>query len=127
MSRSDAEDANLRWQAFLIDGFEGWLPAATVASAQMLKTTPRDVLKGMIADFYYPDGIQQTTDDISNWIDGYAMRTNAWVRDPVTGERIGRMQDLENERKGKAKRPAKPVHDPVRAKRLAKRQQKKTA
>lgn len=94
MQRSDAADYALRWQAFLIDGFEDWLPAATIAASNFEKANPRDILKSMISDFYFPEGIKQTTDDIANWMEGFAQRSNAIVRDPKTGEALGRMKDF---------------------------------
>lgn len=94
MRRSDPEDFSLRWQAFLIDGFEDWLPLATIAASNMVKANPRDILKSMISDFYFPEGITQTTDDIAAWMEGFAQNSNAIVRDPKTGEAIGRMREF---------------------------------
>ena len=101
MRRSDPDDYSLRWQAFLIDGFDDWLPAATIAASNMVKANPRDILKSMISDFYFPEGIEQTTDDIVSWMEGYAQRANAIVRDPNTGEAIGRMKDFKKTADGK--------------------------
>lgn len=94
MQRSDPEDYSLRWQAFLIDGFDDWLPAATIAASNMIKATPRDILKAMISDFYFPEGIKQSTDDISAWMEGFAKNSNAIVKDAKTGEVLGRMSEL---------------------------------
>jgi len=113
MLRGDSADAVLRWQAFLIDGFKDWLPLATVAASNMLKATPRQVLKGMISDFYFSDGIQQTEDDIGAWMEGYALNSNAMVIDPKTGEAIGRMRELTKDKDGNYVRKPKPKHVPV--------------
>lgn len=121
MQRSDPEDANLRWQAFLIDGFEDWLPAATIAATSYTKSNPRQILRAMISDFYYPDGVEQTTDEISAFVEGYAMRVNAIVRDPKTGEILGRMRDLHAAKTGKKVKPPVPVIDKVRARKAAQR------
>jgi hypothetical protein len=126
MSRSDPEDAALRWQAFLIDGFDDWLPAATITAAQYPKANARQILRGMISDFYYPDGVEQTDDQIEAWMHSYALNTNAIVRDPKTGEVLGRMRDLQKDKDGN-KRQAKvppPVVDKVRARKLSKRKAK---
>lgn len=111
MQRSDPEDYSLRWQAFLIDGFEEWLPAATIAASNMVKANPRDILKSMISDFYFPEGIQQTTDDIVAWMEGFAQRSNAIVRDPKTGEALGRMKEFKKGADGTLIR-IKPEHKP---------------
>lgn len=100
MQRSDPEDYSLRWQAFLIDGFEDWLPAATIAASNMVKANPRDILKGMISDFYFPEGIQQTNDDIAAWVEGFAQRSNAIICDPKTGEKLGRANELKKNASG---------------------------
>lgn len=100
MRRSDPEDYSLRWQAFLIDGFEDWLPAATIAASNMVKANPRDILKSMISDFYFPEGITQTTDDIVSWMEGFASQSNAVVRDPKTGEVLGRMKEFKKNADG---------------------------
>lgn len=100
MRRSDPEDYSLRWQAFLIDGFEDWLPAATIAASNMVKADPRDILKSMISDFYFPEGIKQTTDDIASWMEGFAQRSNAIIRDPKTGEILGRANSLKKNADG---------------------------
>lgn len=126
MRRSDPEDSALRWQAFLIDGFDDWLPAATATAAQYPKANARQILRGMISDFYYPDGIEQTTDQIEAWMESYAVNTNAIVRDPKTGEVLGRMRDLQKEKAGnkrQAKAPPPPV-DKVRARKMAQRKAK---
>ena len=94
MRRSDPKDYSLRWQLFLIDGFEDWLPAATIAASNMVKANPRDILKSMISDFYFPEGITQTTDDIAAWMEGFAQRSNAVVIDPKTGKALGRMKEF---------------------------------
>jgi hypothetical protein len=131
MQRSDGEDASLRWQAFLIDGFEDWLPLATVASTNLLKSTAREVLRGMISDFYFADGIKQTTEDITNFLEGFAFTANAIVRDPKTGELLGNMRDLVRNEDGtytkKAVKPAKPVFDAVREKKRLRREAKAKA
>lgn len=121
MQRSDPEDANLRWQAFLIDGFEDWLPAATIAASSYTKSNPRQILSAMISDFYYPDGVEQTTDQISAFVEGFAMRVNAIVRDPKTGEVLGPMRDLQDAKNGKKVKPPIPVIDNVRARKAAQR------
>ena len=114
MRRSDAKDYSLRWQAFLIDGFENWLPLATIAASNMVKANPRDILKSMISDWYFPEGITQTPDDIAAWMEGYAQNSNAIVRDPKTGEAIGRMRDFKKSADGKLFR-IKPEHKPSAA------------
>ena len=111
MRRSDPEDFSLRWQAFLIDGFEDWLPLATIAASNMVKANPRDILKSMISDWYFPEGITQTPDDIAAWMEGYAQNSNAFVRDPKTGEIIGQMRDFKKGADGKLIR-IKPENKP---------------
>lgn len=103
MLRSDPKDSVLRWQAFLIDGFEDWLPLATVAASNMVKATPRDVLRGMISDFYFPEGIKQTVDDITAWMEGFAYTVNAKWRDPKTGEIVGNTRDVMDKKAGRVK------------------------
>lgn len=111
MLRSDPKDSALRWQAFLIDGFEDWLPAATVAASNMVKATAREVLRGMISDFYFPEGIKQTADDMTAWVESFAYTVNAKVRDPKTGEVIGNMRDIVDSKQG---RPKRTPHSPVK-------------
>jgi hypothetical protein len=125
MLRSDPKDTALRWQAFLIDGFEDWLPAATVAASNMIKATARDVLRGMISDFYFPEGIQQSTDDIASWMDSYAYTINAKVRDPKTGEIVGHMRDIVDAKSGKKKRP--PVNKPLTKLQIKRNERRKIA
>lgn len=115
MQRCGPEDYLLRWQTFLIDGFEDWIPLAQIASAQLPKTSPREVLKWMIKDFYFPDGVEQSDDSLIAKVEGIAMAFNANVRDPKTGEIIGRMRDFGPDgKKRPAKPPAPPRIDPVR-------------
>jgi len=114
MRRSDPEDFSLRWQAFLIDGFEDWLPLATIAASNMVKANPRDILKSMISDFYFPEGITQTTDDIAAWMEGFAQRSNAVVKDPKTGKSLGRMREFKKTADGKLIR-IKPENKPSAA------------
>ncbi len=121
MSRVDAEDYQLRWHAFLVDGFEDWLPLATVASAQMTKTTPRQVLQWMISDFYYPDGVQQSDADLTAKVEGIAYAFNAVRIDPKTGERIGRMRDSEGIQRRNQKAAAERQLDPVRKRKAEQR------
>ncbi len=94
MSRSDAKDFALRWQAFLIDGLPDWLPLATIASAQYPKSNPRQILRSMISDFYFPEGVQQSDESIRSWVEGFAIRHNLKQRDPHTGEIIGNARDI---------------------------------
>lgn len=94
MSRSDAKDFALRWQAFLIDGLPDWLPLATIASAQYPKSTPRQILRSMISDFYFPEGVQQSDENIRGWVEGFAIKHNLKQRDPKTGEIIGNARDI---------------------------------
>lgn len=117
MSRSTATDMQLRWECFLIDGFEDWLPLATIASFQLPKSKPREILASMITDWYFPEGIQQSTDDISDYLRGWAMRMGAVERDPKTGAILGRMD--RNQRKPVP--PLKPSDDPVRRKKAERR------
>lgn len=126
MQRSDPKDSVIRWQAFLIDGFEGWLPAATVAASNMVKATARSVLRGMISDFYFPEGVQQSTEDISAWMESYAYNINAAVRDPKTGQLIGSMRDIVDEKNGRKKRvpAAQQARNNLRAKREYRRKAK---
>lgn len=108
MSRSDAKDFALRWQAFLIDGLPDWLPLATIASAQYPKSNPRQILRSMISDFYFPEGVKQSDESIRGWVEGFAIRHNLKQRDPVTGEIIGNARDIA-EREGRVKPlPVKP-------------------
>lgn len=87
----DPKDRMERWQTFLIDGFDDWLPAATIASGALIKTTPRQVLSSMLYDFYFPEGVQQSTDDISNFLEQWAIRANATKKDQ-DGNVVGRMR-----------------------------------
>lgn len=120
MSRCpDPQDRLERWQAFLVDGFEDWLPAATIAAGAIINGKPRDVLKGMLYDFYFPEGVEQSTDHIVAFLESWAVRSNANVRDPETGQIVGRMRD------GRTEKPVPPANpDPVRA---AKEKRKKVA
>ena len=94
MQRSDPEDFQLKWQTFLIDGFPDWRGAAAVAATQLSKTTARDVLQGMIHDFYFPNGRIQSTDQIVNQLEAFAFAANARVRDKKTGQLVGNFRDL---------------------------------
>lgn len=125
MRRSDPKDSVLRWQAFLIDGFEDWLPLATVAASNMVKATAREVLRGMISDFYFPEGIQQTPDDIASWMESYAYTINAKVRDPKTGEVIGHMRDIVDKKQGRQKKP--PVEKPLTKLEIKRNERRKAA
>lgn len=125
MLRSDPKDSVLRWQAFLIDGFEDWLPLATVAASNMVKATAREVLRGMISDFYFPEGIQQTPDDIASWMESYAYTINAKVRDPKTGEVIGHMRDIVDKKQGRQKKP--PAEKPLTKLEIKRNERRKIA
>jgi len=116
----DPEEYQLRWQTFLIDGFDDWLPAAYVAAAQSPKIKPREFLKGMISDFYFPEGVQQTTDQLVDAIEQILVhRMNATIRDPKTGEIIGKARDNQKKKPGPP-----PKDDPVRRRKAERRKKK---
>lgn len=103
LRRSDPEDFQLKWQTFLIDGFPEWRGAAMVASTQLIKTTARDVLQGMIHDFYFANGHTQSADHIAHQLEVFAFASNARVRDKKTGEIIGTVRSLKKKNAGKVR------------------------
>lgn len=105
----------------MIDGFDDWLPpAAALAMKAAGKLTTRQVINKFIADFYFPEGVQQSTDEIVDKVEQiFVHGLNAFMRDPKTGERIGRARE-----KDKPKNVAPPKPDPVRQKKAERRQAK---
>lgn len=93
MRRSDPEDALLRWQTFLLDGFEEWPALAAVAAAQYQQASASDVLKWMIHDFYFRAGAEQSVEDIIAAVEHIAIAANAIVKDQ-SGKVLGYARDV---------------------------------
>jgi hypothetical protein len=58
-----ATEFETQWQTFLLDGMEGWLPQAWIASLQYSKVKPRQVLRWMISEFVHPDEQREMSDE----------------------------------------------------------------
>lgn len=85
------------------------------------KVTARQVLQQLVGEFYFPEGVQDSEEQLVEKIEGiFVYALNAKIRDPKTGEIVGRARDR------KTQKPAAPVVDPVRAKKDARRKQRQT-
>lgn len=115
----DAEEYQQRWQTFLQDGFDDWLPTAYAISFKTGgKVTARQVVQTLVSNFYFPEGVQESEQDLVGKIESiFVHGLNAIIRDPKTGEVIGRARD--NKKQAGTQKPAAP--DPVRAKKEERR------
>lgn len=90
---------DLKWHTFLVDGFEDWRGAATIAAFQTVKPDPQAILQSMITHFLFPEGVKQSDEDIEAALEQIAIAHNARYRDPKTGKVIGTIRDVKRRNK----------------------------